>query len=224
MRPLAGVRWPTRCPCWTVKPQAAVGGENDRVRIAARRQPELTDLAASRIEAADRSVAVAGVPDAALSIDNQAMRFRPWRQLPLKKTLRRRFEARDAVALHDRDVNGAIGTRRRIARKLWRRYRPFADLAAHRRQRTRRHAVVGSAGKGGSTAQTRDRKQAAGQAVKDRCHADTPRERIICSDRRSGKVFPMPSPWVLLRRRSIVVALDLDGSPTPRAHRRCGRR
>lgn len=67
-------------------------------------------------------------------------------QGPLGELLAVRVEAGCPVAVHDRDVDCAVGCRRRVAGKLWGRYRPFADFAGNPWQCAGGDAVIRAAG------------------------------------------------------------------------------
>ena len=70
------------------------------------------------IKVPDGAVTVPRVPYLAVAVDQQTMRLYPCRQVPLVKCLRVGIEARDLVPVHDRNIDVAIGARRRIAANL----------------------------------------------------------------------------------------------------------
>src|SRR5512132_2174596 len=88
----------------------------------------LNHLPGSWIKMPDGAVTVARVPHLTVAVDQQAMRLRSCRQVPLVKRLRVGIEARDLVPVHDRNIDVAIRARSRIAGKLGRRDLPLADL------------------------------------------------------------------------------------------------
>src|SRR5258706_12579769 len=79
------------------------------MRAPARGRPVLPHLAGRGIELADGAVAVARVPDLALPVDDEAVRMRAGGKIPFVEFVRLRIETRDAVALHHRDVDIAVG-------------------------------------------------------------------------------------------------------------------
>jgi hypothetical protein len=94
----------------------------------------------------DGAVAVTRVPDDSFAVDQQSVRVRAGRKIPLVELLRPGIEARDPVAVHDRDIDVSVRTRRRVARKLRCRHRPFRNLVLEVRRGARRDGVVGTAG------------------------------------------------------------------------------
>ncbi len=115
------------------------------MRVVARRRLVLGHLSGFGIELANRSVAVPGVPDDAVAIDEQSVRAGAARHIPFGELLGLSVEARNHVGVHDGDVDVAVRPGRRIAREVRRRHRPLADLARDLRQRAGNDAIATAA-------------------------------------------------------------------------------
>src|SRR5215813_7282537 len=140
--PVVVSRRPMRLPPFTVNQMTPFSSMTKVCGSPPEGGLELRHLPRGRIEAPDRAIAVARVPDDALPVDEKTVRLGAPRQVPLREHLRRRVEARDPVAVHHRDVDVAVGAGRGIAREPRGGHGPLGDLPRGRGTRPRSQTVV----------------------------------------------------------------------------------
>ena len=108
----------------------------------------LNHLTGGWIEVPNRAIAVARVPHLSVAIDEQAMGLCSCWQVPLAKSFCVGVEARDLVAVHDRNIDVAIWSRRGVAREFGCWHLPLSNLPFNLWPTSRCDAIVRPASPG----------------------------------------------------------------------------